>query len=143
LPPASQRLVSRRGSLDWCCMPRFDSEPCFGRLLDWEHAGYCSIAPAQGGFDCTRRYLDDTRVLCTRFQTETGVAQLFDLLELTDTDELRPNRQLLRIVEGLEGEVEINSGRSATFRGIEIHQCDDGRSHLPHKFVSKPPVGGG
>ena len=43
-------LVSRRGSIDWCCMQRFDSEPCFGRLLDWQRAGFCSIAPAEGAF---------------------------------------------------------------------------------------------
>ncbi len=101
-------LVSRRGSIDWCCMPRFDSEPCFGRLLDWEHAGYCSIAPAEGTFDCARRYLEDTMVLCTRFDTETGSAQVFDLLVLTDTDKARSDRQLLRIVEGLEGQVELD-----------------------------------
>jgi len=101
-------LVSRRGSIDWCCMPRFDSEPCFGRLLDWERAGYCSITPAQGGFDCTRRYLEDTMVLCTRVDTETGSAQVFDLLVLTDTDKARSDRQLLRIVEGLEGQVEFD-----------------------------------
>ena len=101
-------LVSRRGSIDWCCMPRFDSEPCFGRLLDWERAGYCSIAPAEGRFDCARRYLEDTMVLCTRFDTETGSAQVFDLLVLTDTDKARSDRQLLRIVEGLEGQVEFD-----------------------------------
>ena len=101
-------LVSRRGSLDWCCMPRFDSEPCFGRLLDWEHAGYCSIAPVEGSsFDSTRRYLDDTVVLCTRFQTETGAVYVWDLLVLTDSDEMGANRQLVRIVKGLEGQVEL------------------------------------
>ena len=100
-------LVSRRGSIDWCCMPRFDSEPCFGRLLDWERAGYCSISPAEGSFDCARRYLDDTMVLCTRFDTETGSAQVFDLLVLTDTNKARSDRQVLRIVEGLEGRVEL------------------------------------
>ncbi|MGD8672176.1 MAG: DUF5911 domain-containing protein, partial [Thiogranum sp.] len=100
-------LVSRRGSIDWCCMPRFDSEPCFGRLLDWERAGYCSISPVEGSFDCARRYLDDTMVLCTRFDTETGSAQVFDLLVLTDTNKARSDRQVLRIVEGLEGRVEL------------------------------------
>jgi GH15 family glucan-1,4-alpha-glucosidase len=59
-------------------MPRFDSEPCFGRLLDWHHAGYCRIAPAQDACDCTRRYLYDTMVLCTRFETETGSVRLYD-----------------------------------------------------------------
>ena len=85
-------LLSRRGSIDWCRMPRFDSEPCFGRLLDWRRAGYLSIAPAEGRFDCARRYLEDTMVLCTRFDTETGSAQVFDPQVLTDTDTTRSDR---------------------------------------------------
>ena len=73
-------------------MPRFDSEPCFGRLLDWQRAGYLSIAPAEGRFDCARRYLEDTMVLCTRFDTETSSAQVFDPQVLTDTDTTRSDR---------------------------------------------------
>jgi GH15 family glucan-1,4-alpha-glucosidase len=101
-------LVSRRGSIDWCCMPRFDSEPCFGRLLDWQRAGYCRIAPAEGAFDCARHYLEDTMVLCTLFETEAGSVQLFDLLVLTDANTAHADRQLVRIVEGLEGQVELD-----------------------------------
>ena len=104
----SSALVSRRGSIDWCCMPRFDSEPCFGRLLDWQHAGYCRIAPAEGAFSCARQYLDDTMVLCTRFEVETGRIQVFDLLVLADADTSHSGRQLVRIVEGLEGQVELD-----------------------------------
>jgi GH15 family glucan-1,4-alpha-glucosidase len=101
-------LVSRLGSIDWCCMPRFDSPPCFARLLDWKRAGYCSIAPTASNFDAGRRYLEDSMVLCTRFETETGIADLFDLLVLTGSPELDSSRQLLRIVEGVEGTVELD-----------------------------------
>jgi GH15 family glucan-1,4-alpha-glucosidase len=104
----SAALVSRHGSIDWCCMPRFDSEPCFGRLLDWQRAGYCRIAPAGERFECVRRYLDDTMVLCTRFKTDTGRAQVFDLLVPTGAAGAPAARQLLRIVVGLEGEVEFD-----------------------------------
>ncbi len=104
----SAALVSRRGSIDWCCMPRFDSEPCFGRLLDWQRAGYCRIAPAEGAFDCVRHYLEDTMVLCTLFETEAGSVQVFDLLVLTDANTAHADRQLVRIVEGLEGQVELD-----------------------------------
>ena len=47
-------LVSRSGSVDWCCMPRMDADSCFGRLLDWEVGGYCAITPSAEAFNATR-----------------------------------------------------------------------------------------
>jgi GH15 family glucan-1,4-alpha-glucosidase len=44
-------LISRAGSIDWCCMPRIDSDSCFGRLLDWRKGGYCSVFPTGGNVD--------------------------------------------------------------------------------------------
>jgi GH15 family glucan-1,4-alpha-glucosidase len=99
-------LVSRLGSIDWCCMPRFDSEPCFGRLLDWKRAGYCRIAPVESGYESVRRYLEDTMILCTEFRTATGNLQVFDLL-VTEANAATATRRLLRIVEGLQGTVEL------------------------------------
>ena len=57
----SAALVDKRGSIDWLCMPRFDSPSIFARLLD-ENAGYWSIRPTRPT-EITRRYLDDTLVL--------------------------------------------------------------------------------
>jgi GH15 family glucan-1,4-alpha-glucosidase len=53
-------LVSRTASIDWCCMPRFDSGAVFGRLLDWERAGHCSIEPLAERCHASREYLDGT-----------------------------------------------------------------------------------
>ena len=67
----SAALVSRVGSIDWCCLPRFDSGSCFGRLLDWERGGYCSVAPVPGS-SSTRAYADGSLVLETVFRTWLG-----------------------------------------------------------------------
>jgi GH15 family glucan-1,4-alpha-glucosidase len=68
----SAALVSRDGSIDWCCFHRFDARPVFCRLLDWDRGGYCWIAPATP-YRSSRRYLPGTNVLETRFESEGGV----------------------------------------------------------------------
>ena len=67
----SSALVSRSGSIDWCCMPRIDSSSVFGRLLDWRKGGYCQIVPS-GAHEMSRRYVEKTLVLETTFRTGRG-----------------------------------------------------------------------
>ena len=95
-------LVSHRGSIDWCCLPRFDSGSVFGRLLDWGGGGHCSIEA--GGEPAERDYLDDALVLETRLRGEGGEARLLDFFPVPRGED-RP--RIVRIVEGLEGEVEV------------------------------------
>lgn len=71
-------LISRAGSLDWLCFPRFDSPSVFGRLLD-SNAGHWSIRPV-GESTSSRRYADQTLVLETHFETKTGAGVLQDAL---------------------------------------------------------------
>src|SRR5207248_11469708 len=66
----SAALISRRGSLDWLCWPRFDSPSLFGAILD-PQAGRFSIAPV-GELRSERWYAPDTNVLCTRFSAADG-----------------------------------------------------------------------
>ncbi len=103
----SVALVSREGSVDWCCIQRLDSGSCFGRLLDWGQGGYCSIRPAGDEWQISRRYLDGTLVLETTFQVPGGEARLLDCFTLPASMEDYPYRQLLRIVEGVRGHVEL------------------------------------
>jgi GH15 family glucan-1,4-alpha-glucosidase len=103
----SAALISNTGSIDWCCMPRLDSSSCFGRLLDWEIGGYCQVAPATR-CESKRRYLDRSLVLETTFQTETGRARLIDCFTMRRGGEHDPHRQILRVVEGMQGTVEFN-----------------------------------
>jgi GH15 family glucan-1,4-alpha-glucosidase len=80
----SAALVSRAGSVDWLCFPRFDAPSVFGRLLD-DDAGHFSVRPA-GQAEVTRRYLDQTMALETTFRTATGSAVLVDALAVGRND---------------------------------------------------------
>jgi GH15 family glucan-1,4-alpha-glucosidase len=106
----SVALISRGGSIDWLCWPRFDSESIFGRMLDAERGGYFAIRP-DGAHEATRSYVEGTNVIETTFTTATGVAKLIDLMPVMTEEEKRkrlsPFRQLLRRVEVVRGDVPI------------------------------------
>ena len=106
----SVALISRGGSIDWLCWPRFDSESVFGRILDAEKGGFFAIQPSVE-HEATRRYLEGTNVIETTFTTESGVARLLDLMPVFTEEEkqkrLSPFRQLLRRIEVPEGKVPI------------------------------------
>src|SRR3954468_4814713 len=103
-------LVSRGGSIDWLCLPRYDSSSLFGRLLGSD-AGHCSIRPV-GPFEVERRYLPGTLVVETTFTTEMGRVRLTDGLAFAagqrghDLGHAAPH-ELLRAVEPIEGRVEM------------------------------------
>jgi GH15 family glucan-1,4-alpha-glucosidase len=99
----SSALVGINGSIDWLCLPRFDSPACFAALLGRHDNGYWKIAPA-GAAKATRRYLPDTAVLETRFETATGVVLLTDFMPMTD-DERKVD--LVRVVTCESGRVEM------------------------------------
>jgi GH15 family glucan-1,4-alpha-glucosidase len=103
-------LVSRDGSLDWLCFPRFDSPSIFGALLDAGSGGRFRIKPV-GEFEITRRYLPDTNILETTFRTPHGKVALRDFMPVATEEEKRrnliPEHEVLREVEGIEGELEI------------------------------------
>src|SRR3979411_1713304 len=98
----SVALVSRGGSIDWLCWPRFDSPSIFGRLLDVDKGGFFAIHPAVDHHG-RRRYLDETNVIETTFTTSSGTARLLDLMPVMTEAEKRatlsPFRQLLRRIE--------------------------------------------
>jgi GH15 family glucan-1,4-alpha-glucosidase len=111
----SVALVSRTGSIDWHCTPRVDSPPVFGRLLDVERGGNCVIAPTGEIVDRSRRYLDRTMVLETVLTTERGSLRIHDLLAMRRGGRDRPRRQLVRIAECADGEVEVDVLVAARF----------------------------
>jgi GH15 family glucan-1,4-alpha-glucosidase len=100
-------LVSREGSIDWCCLPRFDSGSAFARLLDRERGGHCSITPTgQSGWQHQRVYLENTLVLETTIDGPAGEARITDCF-LIGEQEATPRRQILRVIEGRRGAIEL------------------------------------
>jgi GH15 family glucan-1,4-alpha-glucosidase len=100
----SAALVSRGGSIDWLCWPRFDSAACFAALLGTEEHGHWTIAPVDESFSVTRAYVEDTLVLSTIFRTSDGAVELLDFLVHGASEPT-----LVRILRGVEGTVEIHS----------------------------------
>ncbi|CAN7177967.1 glycoside hydrolase family 15 protein [Knoellia sp. LjRoot47] len=95
-------LIGRDGSMDWLCLPRFDSSASFAALLGGPEAGRWRIAPLAGGV-CTRRaYRDDTMVLETLWETGEGTVRVIDFMPVRQT---QPD--IVRIVEGVSGRVEM------------------------------------
>ena len=97
-------LVSTAGSIDWLCLPKFDSPACFAALLDTPDAGHWIVAPAAGGVCTRRRYVKDTLVLQTEWVSGDGTVRVIDFM---------PPRghapDVVRIVEGVLGSVVMRS----------------------------------
>ena len=97
-------LVSRDGSIDWLCLPRFDSDACFASLLGTEENGYWRIAPVDRTYRTTRRYRDNSTILETTFETGDGAATVIDFMPLTGDDE---HVDVFRIVRGDRGRLRM------------------------------------
>jgi GH15 family glucan-1,4-alpha-glucosidase len=100
-------LVSSDGSVDWLCLPRLDSGSYFGRLLDRERGGWCAITPTDPAAAFSRRYLDGTLVLQTEMTAAGGRVLVTDCLTMRPGGARRPYRQLLRVIDGLDGALDL------------------------------------
>lgn len=107
-------LVSKDGSIDWCCLKRFDADPLFCRLLDHGKGGFFSLAPA-APYRSTRAYLGETNILATTFTTAGGTARIRDFMpvgrrpgnRVHDYVRLNALGWLVRIVEAVDGAVDM------------------------------------
>ena len=110
----SLALVARDGSIEWAVFHRFDGRPVFARILDRDIGGYFQVAPTAPDPQIERRYLPGTNVLETTFRTATGVVTLTDFLpvepnsdEIGDAHVLGSRHSIIRILRGIEGQVEV------------------------------------
>ncbi len=97
-------LVSRGGSMDWLCWPRFDSDACFAALLGTHDHGRWLISPRETSPRISRRYRGDTLILETTFETEEGAVKLTDFMPLRDG-----SSDIVRIVTGERGKVAMHT----------------------------------
>lgn len=99
-------LVSRAGDIDWMCVPRFDGDPLFGRLVDAYGGGSFSIS-VEGAERVSRSYRDESAILETTARTSTGTARLLEGMVTDVSQALLPQVLLVRRIECLAGEIQV------------------------------------
>jgi GH15 family glucan-1,4-alpha-glucosidase len=97
-------LVGRDGSIDWLCVPRFDSAACFAAVLGDVENGHWQIAPVDGRASTRRRYRGDTLILETTWESTAGTVRLIDFMPPRDVAV-----DIVRIVEGVSGSIDMRS----------------------------------
>src|SRR5262245_24304970 len=100
----SVALVGRSGSIDWLCLPRFDSGACFAALLGTEEHGRWLLAPTAEVREARRTYLENTLVLETVYRTDDGAVRVLDFMPPRG---IEPD--VVRIVEGITGRVRMRT----------------------------------
>ena len=114
-------LVSSDGSIDWLCWPRFDSPAVFCRLLDRDKGGHFRVGPAERCAAASRAYVEGTNVLATIFSTDGGRFRLTDLMPVErlnqrhEGEDIASHYRVLRLIEGLSGEAEVEVSFRPTF----------------------------
>ncbi|HEX6490654.1 MAG TPA: trehalase-like domain-containing protein [Gaiellaceae bacterium] len=109
----SGALVSKDGSIDWCTFHRLEARPVFARILDWAKAGFFRIAPLEDDYVSRRRYLPETNVLETTFETPGGTLVLTDFFAFRVSAPgesgpfAHPDHQLVRLARCTSGEVAV------------------------------------
>jgi GH15 family glucan-1,4-alpha-glucosidase len=148
----SAALISLTGSIDWLCLPDFDSPSVFAALLDADSGGYWRIAPT-ADFTSSHSYMKDTNILSTSFDAGGGNAELIDLMPLTEK-EATASCRVLRILRGVGGSMRFRctfaprldyargDTRITAVRGGAIVSSGDVRLALSSSVELKPSEAG-
>ena len=131
-------LVSSDGSIDWCCMPRFDSPALFSRTLDSYKGGFYKLAPAKFS-SSIRRYLPNTNVLETSFTTSTSTGVLIDFMPVhrhvimsRESLEVTDSQRVVRILHCTKGRLDFE---------MDCYPKFDYGTIVPHASLSSPTTG--
>ena len=102
-------LIGKNGSIDWCCLPRFDSPSVFGALLDAEKGGFFRISPPDSASMGRKQlYLPQTNILITRFLTVDGVGEITDFMPIKQRDSSHHQHHIMRMVKVVRGSLAFN-----------------------------------
>lgn len=128
----SVALVGKDGSIDWCCLPRFDSPSVFAALLDSARGGFFRIHSTHDG-TCRQMYLPDTNVLVTRFLSTDGVGEVVDFMPVGRAAgglTMQRSAQIVRIVRAVRGEIPFRLELYPAFdyarAAHDVHLCEGG-----------------
>jgi GH15 family glucan-1,4-alpha-glucosidase len=125
-------LVGKNGSIDWCCMPNFDSPSVFGAILDAEKGGSFRIAPlTTSGIDLEQMYLPSTNILVTRFLSSAGVSEITDFMPVKHTGTALNQHHLIRAVHIVNGSFSFEMSCQPAFN----YARDAHSVHLSHDGV--------
>ena len=132
--------MGKNGTIDWCCMPSFDSPSVFGQIIDASKGGFYSIAPKNISENLVKQYyLPETNILVTRFLSNDGVAEVTDFMPIQFSKVKTQHHRLMRGVRVVHGAVDIEmtcrpafnyardkhtvelSKKGALFRGKSLH----------------------
>jgi GH15 family glucan-1,4-alpha-glucosidase len=116
-------LVSKDGSIDYCCLPHIDSPTVFASILDEKRGGYFSITP-KGKYKVSQKYLPATNILSTTFETLTGTVEVIDFMAVSLKSDLyeKEKHEICRLIKGIEGNVDLK---------IECHPRPNYAQDLP------------
>ncbi|TMD71365.1 MAG: glycoside hydrolase family 15 protein [Chloroflexi bacterium] len=125
-------LVGKNGSIDWCCIPNFDSPSVFGAILDSAKGGFFRIAPLENaGIDLKQMYLPSTNILITRFLSHAGVSEITDFMPIKHTGTALNQHHLVRAVHVARGSFSFEMTCQPAFN----YARDAHAVHLSHDGV--------
>lgn len=123
-------LVSTRGTVDWLCLPRFDSPSVFASILDTERGGSFRIAPEDPDCAVKQLYFPDTAILATRFLSESGVGEVVDFMPAVGPGQDPGRRRLVRVIQVVRGTMRFSIECDPRFdygrQPHELHVTDGG-----------------
>ena len=128
----SAALISDRGSIDWCCLPDFDSSSVFAKLLDEKKGGSFAVAP-DDGYETTQQYLRRTNILVTTFRRDDDAFELIDFMPRykTDSGAYHCPPDVIRYIRHLSGKPQVR----IVYDPRPVYARNPVRTAVTHEFI--------